>query len=273
MSHASSSRQRLIVVLGWLAISRAQLVTPPRRSRPAVDRLIQQFQLDLANIDAAVQNTTLLVPCHRLMKDRSNTKPWTLQDWEGHTVPSVWRYLQHIRSWPTSTTTHCILPAVFIEIMWTALVLFFAKHSKHAHAVPRLPMSLISASVSPIALLLSIRANQALNRLLEARKAWGLMGKCIRSMTGVLTAYCVIGDDEDETSLRLVESSLLVMRYLSIFGWTMKATFREEDDTGIIRCVLPSAEAEWLLAAGVKRPIAIQGTFLVRRVVSLASEP
>ena len=226
-----------------------------------MDRLINQFQFDLAKIDdAAGNNTTILVPCHHILKDRSNTKAWTLEDWERHTVPSVWRYLQHIRSWPTSTTTHCILPAVVIEMMWTALVLVFTKHSRHAHLVPRLPTSLISASVSPIALLLSIRANQALNRLLEARKAWGLMGRCIRSITGVLTAYCVIGDDEvenGETSLRLVENSLLAMRYLSIFGWTMKATFREEDDTGIIRCVLPSAEAEWLLSARVKRPIAI----------------
>lgn len=269
----SSSRQRLIVLLGLLAaFSHAQLVTSPRRTRPAADRLIQQFQLDLANIDdAAGQNTTILVPCHLILKDRSNTKPWTLEDWERHTVPSVWRYMQHISMWPTSTTTHCILPAVFIEMAWTALVLAFAKHSRHAHAVPRLPTTLISASVSPIALLLSIRANQALNRLLEARKAWGLMGRCIRSITGVLTAYCVIGTGDEvensETNLRPMESSLLVMRYLSIFGWTMKAALRKEDDTGIIRCVLPSAEAEWLLSAGVKRPIAI-----IARVRSLISD-
>ena len=58
-------------------------------------------------------------------------------------------------------------------------------------------------------------------------------------------------DDEDTKRAKIasMEASLLVAKYLAIFGWSMKATFRkDEDDTTIIRTVLPLTEAAWLLA-------------------------
>lgn len=102
-----------------------------------------------------------------------------------------------------------------------------------------------------------------------------MMGKSIRSLTGVIATYGVFApgpsqassildgntvekEAKDDVILASMETSFLAARYLAIFGWCMKATFRkDEDDSGIIRAVLPKQEADWLLAAPVKRPIAI----------------
>ena len=126
-----------------------------------------------------------------------------------------------------------------------------------------LPSGIIGTFISPIALLLSIRANRALNRLMEVRSAWGIMGKSIRSLTGIIATYGVFAiqpseEDVKEQDVTLISISLLAARYLAIFGWCMKAAFRhDEDDSNIIRSVLPKSEADWLLSSPSKRPIAI----------------
>ena len=84
------------------------------------------------------------------------------------------------------------------------------------------------------------------------------MGKSIRSLTGLIATYGVFAvhdnetsdgsDDEDTKSAKIasMEASLLVAKYLAIFGWSMKAIFRkDEDDTTIIQTVLPLTEAAW----------------------------
>ena len=188
---------------------------------------------------------------------------------------SLERYTRHVRSWPKSTSTKSILPTVSLVLVWSTMILLAS--SQYA---PRTVSSIILQSslssgligpfLSPIALLLSLRANQALNRLNEVRGAWGLMGKSIRSLAGVIASYGVFainqsteGEDttDEETDLESISTqstSLLAARYLAIFGWSMKATFRkDEDDADIIRSVLPKVEADWLLSSTAKRPIAI----------------
>lgn len=144
------------------------------------------------------------------------------------------------------------------------ILLGTSEHSPAAvsAAVSQLSISpgLIGTFLSPIALVLSLRANQALNRLMDVRKAWGLMGRSIRSMAGLFATYGMIADPsiDKAVSIEMISISLLAARYLAIFGWCMKAMFRkDEDDAEIVRAVLPPEEAIWLLSAPSSRPIAI----------------
>jgi len=196
-----------------------------------------------------------------------------LAHWDEHCVSPLQRYAKHVLSWPFSTTAYRIIPMVLLVLSWSAAILL-AKHSSpviaNLIAQSSLSYGLIGPSLSPIAILLSLRANQALIRLNEVRRAWGVMGKSIRSLTGVIATYGVFAvnheanNDTDENdgktsaAVSSMEASILVAKYLAIFAWCMKATFRkDEDDTTIIQTVLPPSEAAWLLSSGVKRPIAI----------------
>ena len=135
--------------------------------------LIQQFSYDMENM-RSLPLTKLTTPCHLICKDTSNTKAWGFTEWERHCAKSLERYLRHIRSWPFSTTTHEIIPTVLLVLSWSIMILLAT--SKYAPSrissfisEASLSPGLISAFLSPIALLLSIRANRAINRLMEVR--------------------------------------------------------------------------------------------------------
>mmetsp|Transcript_13374 Transcript_13374/g.28033 ORF Transcript_13374/g.28033 Transcript_13374/m.28033 type:complete len:566 (-) Transcript_13374:28-1725(-) len=212
---------------------------------------------------------------------------------------SLKRYTRHILSWPKSSTSRSVLPTVAVVTAWSVLILLGSNssdsHPVISHWISKASISsgLISTFLSPIALLLSLRANQAMNRLMEVRKAWGLMGRSIRSLAGLVATYGVLAvsspmeeinnpddknndDDKDNTqALEMVATSLLVGRYLAIFGWCMKAAFRrDEDESEIIRAALPKEEAEWLLfgANGIGRPVAILSRLrcLILRLATLS---
>jgi len=137
------------------------------------ESLIQEFSYDMENM-RSLPLTKLTTPCHLICKDTSNTKAWGFTEWERHCAKSLERYLRHIRSWPFSTTTHEIIPTVLLVLFWSIMILL----ATSKYAPPRissfiseasLSPGLISAFLSPIALLLSIRANRAINRLMEVR--------------------------------------------------------------------------------------------------------
>ena len=230
------------------------------------EKLLQQFSHDMSKLQL-LPVTKLTTPCHLISKDTSNTKAWKLEDWDRHCASSLERYTRHVRSWPRSTSTRSILPTVLLVLSWSTIILFAT--SKYSPPIianlilqSSLSYGLIGTFLSPIALLLSLRANQALNRLMDVRKAWGQMSRSTRSLAGVIATYGVFaiqsnGEAKDNDA-ELMTTSFLAAKYLAIFGWCMKAAFRkDEDDTDIIRAVLPHPEADWLLSSPSKRPIAI----------------
>mmetsp|Transcript_27705 Transcript_27705/g.59264 ORF Transcript_27705/g.59264 Transcript_27705/m.59264 type:complete len:518 (-) Transcript_27705:14-1567(-) len=275
-----------------------QDVMKSRRTVSRKEQLVQQFLIDMKKIQS-LPVTKLTTPCHLVCKDTSNTKTWNLEDWDRHCATSLKRYTRHILSWPKSSTSRSVLPTVAVVTAWSVLILLGSNssdsHPVISHWISKASISsgLISTFLSPIALLLSLRANQAMNRLMEVRKAWGLMGRSIRSLAGLVATYGVLAvsspmeeinnpddknndDDKDNTqALEMVATSLLVGRYLAIFGWCMKAAFRrDEDESEIIRAALPKEEAEWLLfgANGIGRPVAILSRLrcLILRLATLS---
>ena len=114
---------------------------------------------------------------------------------------------------------------------------------------------------SPVLLLLTLRTNRALDRLLEARRAWGSLNSNVRTLMGLICNYILVDHPQ---------VAMIMARYLAVFCWTLKAILRGEDDDALVECMFSSSEElrreyEWLkksCAAGGegknnKRPFAI----------------
>jgi hypothetical protein len=105
----------------------------------------------------------------------SYTRLWTAQTWNKHSSPPHRRYARHIMRWPASTTARIILPTVLVATLWSLLCSLVCKLYDPIGKV--IAQSGASSSVSylsaPLALLLTLRANASMSRLLEARLVWG----------------------------------------------------------------------------------------------------
>jgi putative membrane protein len=211
---------------------------------------IDAFLYDAGKIFTHVNNT-LTTPCHLIYSDSSYTRSWTNTDWERHCQRSVRRYARHFFNWHKSNTAHAVLPFVIFVSIWSAAVCLFTEHFPIVNSFIKkasLKSSLLASFASPIALLLTLKTNRALDRVLDTRKAWGMMTRVTRALAGMACAYVA------PTNGPL---ALLLCRYLVIFPWCLKGRLRGEDDEEVIRCVLPPEEAEWLLQQEAERPIAI----------------
>lgn len=112
-----------------------------------------------------------------------------------------------------------------------------------------------AAFSAPISLLMALRTNRALNRLLEARSQFGKMIRVTSGITSLMANYCP-------------DQALLVGRYLSIYGWTVKALLRGESEhaTLVLNTVLPPKEAAWMDQSPADHPTSI--IFRVRQILA-----
>lgn len=109
----------------------------------------------------------------------SYTRIWTHHTWNIHSNPPHWRYARHVRKWRKSTTARKILPVVVLATCWSVTVSLLAKHWQLRPFQTALTntgsASVVSLLSAPLALLLTLRANASMTRLLEGRQAWGRM--------------------------------------------------------------------------------------------------
>jgi putative membrane protein len=210
------------------------------------DDSVQQFLADLSNLQAFSGDLPVLTPTH-CKRDSSYTKAWTNEDWERHQLKSFWRYQKHLMGWLASPTAGAVLPTVAVVALWSLLVTLVTR------SVTPIGTFLANASFSsgitaftaPISLLLALRTNRALNRLLEARSMFGIMMRATASLSG-LTAIYIAPSNKNK--------ALLMGRYLSIHGWTMKGLFRGEEDAIVCRAILPPHEAAWIIQTAADTP-------------------
>ncbi len=154
---------------------------------------------------------------------------WDLRVWDRHT--QVKRYWRHIYKWPRSTTAKLILPVCFVFAAWATAFHWIRPRFFPNFTLPLAPLSLVS---SAIALLLTLRTNQSLGRLQEARVAWGRLVLHSRECSGLLARYM----RKDE--------AVLCCKHLSLLGWCLKARLRDESDDDVIDVMLPEAEASYI---------------------------
>jgi putative membrane protein len=120
----------------------------------------------------------------------------------------------------------------------------------------------VSALSAPLALLLTLRANASMTRLLEARLAWSRLCLHSRALANLLQVYLVPLEPE---------ASILAMRHLTILGWLLKARLRDESEESqqqLLRTMLSGEDYSWLSSQQGNRPIAI--TSRLRQITALA---
>ena len=198
---------------------------------------IDYFLSDLRKLEDMVGKAPVLDRTHS-KKDSSYTKSWTDADWELHQIKSFQRYVKHMRSWITSSTFHSVLPTVTGTFLWTVCCIVAVQNQFFQDVVHQAPFShSISSFTSPISILLALKTNRALDRLFEARSVWGKMIRICSSLGGMAVNYIAPIDEEQ---------GVLMGRYLAAFGWCMKGKLRGEDDTLVLRTLLPYSELKWM---------------------------
>jgi len=229
--------------------------------------LIKDFLRDAQSIQHLKANDNLLTPCRECMRDKNYTHTWTFDDWENHQERSLKRYWNHMRSLPFSTTAQGVMPAVIAITIYSLAVVAVMQSdipviSSLVHKVS-LSLQAMSMFVAPMALLLTLRTNRAMDRLLEARRSWGMMIRSVRTLSGLVSAHILP---------RYPQFALIIIRYLSVFPWTFKALLRRESDMPVLETLLPPDELQWILTTA-HHPRAI--TCRIRQLLAiwLAHEP
>ncbi len=215
-----------------------------------VQQAIRQFRGDMERVKN-LPETSLTAPCSVVQTDSTYTKSWTFADWECHSAMSLRRYARHCRTWIFSTTARNIFPTICVCAIWTMIA------SKLSSYYPKFQVGTTKMTVTltfvqaPILLLLTLRTNRALDRMLEARRAWGALTKSTRSLMGLICAYIVPNQPE---------AGMLMARYIAFSGWALKAMLRKRDDEAtMIAAMFGSmpAERDWLLNCDAKAPTAL----------------
>jgi len=201
----------------------------------------------------------------------SYTRIWTHQTWDQHSYPPHQRYLRHVRRWYLSTTARKILPSVAFACAWSILLSSVAKyyHLSAATGVLKTAVEWTSPTFSflsaPLALLLTLRANASMARLLEARGAWGRLVLGTRTLSSVLKTYIFPMHPS---------GAVLSVRYLALLGWLLKAQLRGEDEESqqqVARLLLGKPhydeEYRWLMGQP-KRTVAM--TSRLRQICAVA---
>jgi predicted membrane chloride channel (bestrophin family) len=225
------------------------LIISPNNSQLQLESSLQQFHKDIQRVrDLPISSLT--TPCWEVSRDSTFTKSWGYEDWERHQAHSLIRYAKHLTSILVSTTAHNIAPTIAFVASWT-IVLFkvTGKFSLNMSATKfALTLTFIQA---PILLLLTLKTNRALDRMLETRKAWGVLSKATRTLAGLIGIHVLALNPK---------VALLMVRYIAFLGWSLKASFRKnDDDTDMIRALFQEfpEERDWLISSPSRRPIAI----------------
>lgn len=203
------------------------------------------FFADLARVPSC--ETALVTPTHS-PRDSSYTRNWRHEDWGREFVSPHVRYGRHIWRWLHSPTAVALLPMVGMASIWSVLVVILSQ-TVMPGMQKFVPTSSLAALTAPIALLLTLRTNRALDRLLEVRRAWGVVLQSSMSLTTLILAH-VQGPQ-----------TLLLVRYISLLGWTLKGLNLAEDDGPVLQTVLPAEEAAWMIQSPGDSP-----TLVVQRI-------
>ncbi len=173
---------------------------------------------------------------------------------EDHGKHALSRYTKHLFSWPTSAIMHNIIGAVILSSLWSYCISHFSNKFQSLNMTIKKFTITLTFLQAPILLLLTLRTNRSLDRLLEVRKAWGVLSRSTRSLMGLVCAH-ILPDNP--------KAGCIMARYLAIIGWSLKGMLRNEDDDILIRSIMSSVprEGDWLLRqcklTGVRRPHAV----------------
>ena len=206
---------------------------------------IARFAKDIAHVLGTLRSTeddpSIPLLFHRRSRSPTFTHPWSTMDWEKHYTRS--RFLNYLKGFPSSRLLKRIAPQLLLLVGWSALVVALPSTATPNHswsaklmakaALPLTPLSLVSTFV---AALLTLRTNQCLARLAEARVAMGQILTFTRQMAQLI-ASTVYPQDK--------QAALLAARHVALYTWLVRGQLKGLDgsskvDDDMICTMLPN---------------------------------
>ncbi|KAL7575854.1 hypothetical protein ACA910_003171 [Epithemia clementina (nom. ined.)] len=185
------------------------------------------------------------VPSWFSSRQLSFTSYWGLEEWKKHS--SRRRHFRYIIGLPKSRLLHRCMPQLGALLLWTIVALWFSHIRPTTTGRLRVPLTSLSLVSTFVAALQTLRSNQGLSRLKDARNAMGRMVLYTRDIALLVATYIAPRDP------RL---GLLAARHLALFGWAVKSHLREVDSDDIVHCLLSRKDAEFMCGQR-KKPIAV----------------
>jgi predicted membrane chloride channel (bestrophin family) len=242
----SSATLALIAALLAASAPRSSALSVPRpRSEDGreVDSR-ESFRADIKRLEAARTRDDPEVTAFKRGTAYTISVLWTPQDWDNYQAIS--RYWRYLRNWPFSQSMRITAPIVGFFTAWSAVVCQ-AKSWGYVWTMPLAPLTIVS---SALVLLLTLRTNQALNRLMDARSAWGRSKNSLRLISSFLATRVYPVNPS---------AALLGGRLLCTVGWSLRsANLGKCDkhptakskvqlvDHEALQILLPPEEAAWL---------------------------
>lgn len=292
VSISSGIAMRFVVILCTLAVHQSHAFVPPtlqQRSAPigACNRqeiqslnshdvrsdlpLLNELQDDfnaLTELRPSDPFSDISFPS--VVSDGSSyTRIWTIQTWRIHSHPPHRRYFRHLRKWTRSKTARKILPTVCLATCWSIVVTLLANYFQYRPIPTKIisaagTSSTVSLLSAPLALLLTLRANASVARLLAARQAWGALVLHARGLSSILANYIYPINPQAAT---------LSVRYLAIIGWILKAQFRGEDEASqreVFKLMLQQKEYQWIIEGQNSTKYCVAMLSRIRQICNLA---
>ena len=164
------------------------------------------------------------------------------QWWTDHL--SRWRYVRYLKDLPfKSRLLQRLLPQMLVLIIWSCSAVLLIQKNKlekdHPVLFSRINMGLPSMSLVStfVAALLTLRGNQGLSRLAEARKAIAEVNVICREMAQLVSCSAIYSKHP-----QLV---LFALRHVALVSWTLKAHLQGTDiepSDEIVTALLPNPE-------------------------------
>jgi predicted membrane chloride channel (bestrophin family) len=209
---------------------------------------LNRFRSDVRKVlyNSKVSEEDPALPSLYMSHSPSFTMIWGDQEWNQHT--SRWRYVRYMLQFPTSRLLKRTLPQMTVLFLWTCLMILMSAREilfGRMH-IGLTPMSLVSTFV---AALLTMRSNQGLSRLKEARNAFSQVIQHSREL-GQLISVSVFPYDN--------QMGLLMARHNAAFCWALKAHVRGMSCDDILETLLPNpVDAQFVSKYQRKPPAAI----------------
>ena len=121
-----------------------------------------------------------------------------------------------------------------------------------------MPLASLSLVSTFVGFLITLRTNQSLGRLAEARQLWGRLFIVTRDTAQIVSTYIYPKDNL---------SGLQIARHLSLFAWLVKDRLRDTNNEQIIQTMLSHSKMDFsYLSKQRKKPAAIIAT--IRQIVA-----
>ncbi len=203
-----------------------------------------KFSADVQHIlhDLRAMEFDPCIPKHlmgHLRSSLSYSKTWTLDDWEFHN--SRKRYFRYLKNISHSRLMRRIMPQQLVLLVWTILSVYLEDQFLSTYK-PKIPLSALGTISTFVGFLLTLRSNQALSRLMEARTLWSKVILNTREMSSLIASFIYPVDKQ---------LALLLGRHVALFGWLLKSQLRftkKDDVVELVRAMLPRRDADYLLS-------------------------